>query len=77
MTTLEKRERWWTWHWDFMEVKDAEMTYESIKRWRRGSFCTFYRKETWSTVHWWIYLPFNIGLGFSYEKGNKDQKRAV
>ena len=67
----EPIEHWWTWHWDFLEVKNAPAVYTSIRRWRRGAFCTFYRKETWSSVHFWIYLPFNIGLAFSYEKSCK------
>ncbi len=61
-----ERERWWMWHWDVLEVRDAKVPYTRIKRWRRGFFFTIYRKESIGDVAWWIYLPFNVGLGFSY-----------
>lgn len=59
-------EPWWVWHWDTFEVKDVEVPYARIKRWRRGCFFTIYRKESIGDVAWWIYLPFNIGFGFSH-----------
>jgi len=62
----KEREPWWTWNWDTKVVQDATVRYVCITRWRRGSFLTVYRKETKGDVNWWIYLPFNIGLGFSY-----------
>lgn len=64
---IESRERepWWVWRWDAYEAKDAKVPYVSIKRWRRGSLLTIYRKESVGDVAWWIYLPFNIGLGLS------------
>jgi len=62
----KKREAWWVWHWDTYDVKDATVHYVRITRWRRGSLLTVYRKETKGDVNWWIYLPFNIGFGFSY-----------
>lgn len=60
-----EREPWWEWHWDALEVKDAKVPYARIKRWRRGFFFTVYRKETIGDVAWWIFLPLNIGFGFS------------
>lgn len=62
----DQREPWWAWHWDTLEVKDAKVPYTRIKRWRRGCFFTIYRKETIGDVAWWIFLPLNIGFGFSY-----------
>ncbi len=61
-----EREAWWVWRWDTKRAKNATVRYLSITRWRRGSFLTVYRKETRGDVNWWIYLPFNIGFGFSY-----------
>jgi hypothetical protein len=61
-----ERESWWEWHWDVLEVKDVKIPYVRIQRWRRGCFFTIYRKESLGDVAWWIYLPLNIGFGFSH-----------
>lgn len=72
MDTTEIRERprepWWTWHWDTHRAEDVELPYLSIVRWRRGSFLTVYRFENASGVFWWFYGPFNLAIGFAYEK---------
>jgi hypothetical protein len=62
----DEREPWWTWRWDTLEVRGATIPYARIKRWRRGSLLTVYRKESAGDVAWWVYLPFNIGFGFSH-----------
>ncbi len=67
--TLNKpREPWWTWHWDKSHAENIEIPYESITRWRRGSLLTVYRFVTASGVQLWFYGPFNLALGFAYER---------
>jgi hypothetical protein len=69
------REPWWSWHWNTLEVKAVNIPYTRIKRWRRGSLFTVYRRESVGDVAWWIYLPFNIGFGFSCPRRRKHEQK--
>jgi hypothetical protein len=64
----KRREPWWIWHWDYREMGQFDMPYMSMRRWRRGSLLTIYRWESASSVKWWFYGPFNLAIGFAYEK---------
>jgi hypothetical protein len=65
---VDKREFWWVWEWDHQSVKDCRLDFTSVSRWRRG-WVTLYKLTTEGDSQWWVYLPFNIGFGFSFPKG--------
>jgi hypothetical protein len=68
--SAEKREPWWTWHWDTAEG-DIQWA-AHVKRWRLGSLLTVYRHDTSimniGSRQWWIYGPFNLNIGVQYER---------
>lgn len=64
----EPARRWWDWHWDTATIGECEVPYLSLKRWRRGSLLTVYRWESRTGVKWWFYGPFNLAIGFAYER---------
>ena len=54
---------WWKWDWDSHEAHNFDLSYVSLKRWRRG-WITLYRFEGQGhDVEWRLYLPFNISIG--------------
>src|SRR5512135_855600 len=65
-------DRWWTWRWDTTSIQNAMVPHIRITRWRRGSFLTVYKMETPGSTQWWVYLPFNIGIGFSSPLSKED-----
>jgi len=71
-----KHEPWWIWHWDVSDAKKEDETdlvklqiqFERVTRWRRGSLLTIYRYVMKEQVQWWFYGPFDLAVGFGYNK---------
>lgn len=70
MSAPAKREPWWTWRWDRLDVADVPVRY-AVTRWRRGAFLTVYRMRTATNEQWWFYGPFNLAFGFSFPRSRR------
>ena len=69
-----KRTAWWKWEWDSHEMGGGLITIDYLKRWRRG-WITLYKVVTFigdeETIEWRLYLPFNLYVGFEYDRDAK------
>jgi len=68
------REPWWKWDWDVTEAQGQLEKYHGlVKRWRRG-WVTLYKfvsrlgNDGTETVEWRLYFPFNVSVGFEYDR---------
>lgn len=63
--------KWYVWEWDSHEMGSGDVTFDYVKRWRRGwvtlyKFVTDYERD--EQVEWRLFLPFNFNVGIEYSR---------